>query len=52
MDLTDEEVDYTKITKGLVNMEGLKKLQKKYKDVPYMQKAIKKAMKKGGFKND
>jgi len=29
MDLTDEEMDYTKITRGLVNIEGLKKLQKK-----------------------
>ena len=34
MDLTDEELDYTRLAKGLLNMEGLKAMEKKYKSSP------------------
>ena len=42
-DLTDEELDYNLIIKGLCNMQGLEELEKKYQNKPYMIEKIKKA---------
>lgn len=44
-EMTDEEYDYTRISKGLVSEKTLKELQEKYKNVPYMLEAIKVALK-------
>ena len=42
-DLTDEELDYNMIIKGLCNMQGLNELEQKYQNKPYMLNKIKKA---------
>ena len=34
MDLTDDELELTRLAKGLLNMESLKKLEQKYKEKP------------------
>lgn len=44
MDLTDEELDYTKLAKHLLNMNGLKELEKKYHDRPKVINEVYKQM--------
>lgn len=44
MDLTDEELDYTRLAKGLLNMEGLKAMEKKYKNSPKIINRVYKEM--------
>lgn len=44
MDLTDEELDYTRLAKGLLDMEGLKTMEKKYKDSPKIINRVYKEM--------
>lgn len=44
MDLTDEELDYTRLAKGLLDMEGLKEMEKKYKDSPKIINRVYKEM--------
>lgn len=44
MDLTDDELDYTRLAKGLLNMKGLKEMEKKYKDSPKIINRVYKEM--------
>lgn len=44
MDLTDEELDYTRLAKGLLDIEGLKQMEKKYKDSPKIINRVYKEM--------
>ena len=44
MDLTDEELDYTRLAKHLLNMTGLKDLEKRYKDKPKVINEVYKQM--------
>lgn len=44
MDLTDDELDYTRLAKGLLNMESLKEMEKKYKENPAIINKIYKEM--------
>lgn len=44
MDLTDEELDCTRLAKGLLDMEGLKEMEKKYKDSPKIINRVYKEM--------
>lgn len=44
MDLTDEENDYTRVAKGLLNMKTLKEFESKYKDKPKMINMVYKEM--------
>lgn len=39
-EMDDEELDYTRIGKGLVGLKNLKEMRIKYKDAPYMLKKI------------
>lgn len=45
-DLTDDELDCTRLQKGLVSMQGLTAMEKKYKSRPEMIEKIKKAKRK------
>lgn len=42
-DLTDEELDCTRITNGTISMEGLKRMEQQYKDKPKILEKIRKA---------
>lgn len=42
-DLTDEELDCTRITNGAISMEGLKRMEQQYKDKPKILEKIRKA---------
>lgn len=44
MDLTDDELDCTRLAKGLLNMETLKEMEKKYKESPAIINKIYKEM--------
>lgn len=44
MDLTDDELDYTMLAKHLLNMNGLKELEKKYHDRPKIINEVYKQM--------
>lgn len=44
MDLTDDELELTRLAKGLLNMESLKKLEQKYKGKPEIINKVYKEM--------
>lgn len=46
MNLSDDELDLTRIKKGLYDLKYLKTLKEKYKDKPGMIKEINKAIEK------